>query len=200
MNALQHEPHTWLCKIMGLKTYTSDAMEGGKTAHAIVQTSVSSPVKHKLLTTLPDFANVEREDFDPKMRIQFDINDKYVFNGFMDADNPSTLEFAEFKFGKRWSPGDFAKLAQWKLYAVGKPDYKKVWFVNAPIDPNLWNQDTVRIFNIDITPKHLEEAKQFIEKSIYIIDHIKEQELHRDFRSRWCYYIDCPYCGKGGQQ
>ncbi len=199
MNALINEPHTYLCKIMGLKTFSSTAMEDGKIAHGIVQKSVSTPDKHELLKDLPDFPLVETEDFDPKMRIQFDINEKYYFNGFMDADNPAELQFAEFKFGKRWSLGDFAKLPQWKLYSLGKPNYKRVWFVNAPLDPNLWMKETVRVYNTDITEKHKREAAEFINKAIYIIDHIKEQELHKDFKSRWCWYIDCPYCGNKGE-
>lgn len=194
MNALINEPHTWVNKQMGLKTFRSKYMEDGLAAHKIIQEHVSGAVLNDLLKDLPLFSVVEKVDFDEDCKVTKVINDKYIFTGFVDGLNPKKGEMLEIKSGRRWSPGDFKKLVQWKLYLWAKPEYKKIWLVNVPGDTNLWMPETIRVFNTTVTDKDIIEAEAFIQKAIYVIEHIKEYELHQEKRSSWCYYQECSFC------
>lgn len=191
--------------MMGLKTFQTDAMAGGDRAHKIIQRHVSGEERHPALENknLPTFALVEREKWDDQMRVKFDINDKYYFTGFLDGDDPGRHELAEFKFGKKWSMGEFARLVQWKLYAIGRPDHKKIWFVNAPREIEAWNDDSIRVFNMDITDEHRAEGHEFIKKALSVIENIREavdkaealrKEKGYSGRSRNCFYEGCEFC------
>lgn len=196
MNALINEPHTYLCKMMDLKTRIMPAMEDGKKAHRVIQESVSGKTPNKLLENLPKFSVVETIEKDPKTKVTFPISDKYFFNGYYDGANPETGDLLEIKTGVRWSVGDFARLVQWKLYALGMPEYKNMWFFNSPRNPEEWNAGNTRIYNIEITEDHKKQARDFIDKAIYIIEHIKDYPLKTEKFSRWCNYVGCPYCPK----
>lgn len=41
LNALINEPHTWMCKQMGLETFSTFQMEEGRDAHRVIQQHVS---------------------------------------------------------------------------------------------------------------------------------------------------------------
>jgi len=196
MNAVINEPHVWLCKQMGLKTYQTNAMAEGKAAHRIIQDHVSGVKINEALAkkNLPTFSIVEEKEWDDRLKTTFEINDKYSFHGWLDGKEPERGDLLEIKTGKSWSVGEFARLVQWKLYAVGEPKYKKIYFVNAPRDPEIWMPETIKIFAQDLTPEHAKAAQDFITKAIDIIEHIKEQTLNIPYKSRYCYYIDCPFC------
>lgn len=196
MNALIHEPHTWVNKQMGLKTKQFVKFEDGHTMHKIVQEHCSGVKLNEFLGDLPEFPIVEKVDFDPRCKIEMPLEGKYAFVGYVDGLNPDKKEILEIKSGRRWSVGDFQKLVQWKLYALALKDYKKIWLVNVPKTEDLMMAETVRVFNKTITPKDLVDAENFIKKAIYTIEHIKEQTLHVEKRSNWCYYIDCSFCPK----
>lgn len=196
MQQLINCPHTWLCKQMGLPTRTTQAMQEGREAHRRLQEHCSGVKIEPLFKNLPTFSQVETMDRDPNMEVKFKINDKYSFHGFVDGRSPERGDFLEAKFGKVWSPGDFARLIQWKLYSIPLLDYNKVWMVNAPRNPAEWNELTIRVYNQDIKPAHAQQAWKFISQAIEIIENIKNQELYTQYPSRWCNYIDCPFCGK----
>lgn len=205
MNNAMLEPHTYLNKLMGLKTYQTQAMAEGDIAHGITQRHVSGVEQHPILTAkkLPTFELVERWKWDEQMRVRFDINEKYYFTGFLDADDPGRGDIGEFKFGVVWSLGKFARLIQWQLYALGRPEHKKTWFVNAPRDPKTWNEANVFVYNMDITADHRQAASEWIKKALTTIDNIKEETDRAEAlkkekgitgRSRFCYYIGCGFC------
>lgn len=198
MNALINEPHTWLCKQMGLKTFTTKYFEEGKEAHRIIQEHVSGVKLHPLLKDLPIFPVVEKVDFDEDTKIYYKIDDKYELIGFCDGLNPEKGEILEIKSGKTWSPTDFKKLMQWKLYCLALPETKKIWLVNVPRDPNLWMPQTIKILNTTVTPQDVKEAEEFIKKAVDIIENIKavlEQNPGTPgVRSKWCFYDGCPWC------
>lgn len=208
MNSAINEPHTYLNKVMGLKTFQTVDMAEGEKAHQILQRHVSGVELHPILTEkkLPTFALVEREKWDDQMRVRFDINDKYYFTGFLDGDDPGRGDLLEAKFGKTWSAGEFGRLIQWKLYSIGRPEHKKVWMINAPKDPALWMNETIRVFNIDITPAHKDEAWAWIKKAVGVIENIKEsvseaEKIRKEKgwkgRSRFCFYENCEFCQNG---
>jgi hypothetical protein len=152
---------------------------------------------------LPTFELVEEKKWDERMRVRFDIDDKYYLTGFLDGASPKRLELAEFKFGKVWSAGEFARLVQWKIYAIGWDKYKKIWFVNAPKDIKLWNADTIKVYNQTITEADKKDGWDFLHKGIHVIENIREEvgkemalkkEKGWTGRSRWCYYNNCPFC------
>lgn len=207
MQAALMEPHTYMNKMMGLKTFSTQAMDLGNAAHEIIQKHISGVEAHPILTEkkLPTFSLVERVKWDDQMRVKFEINDKYYFTGFIDGDEPARKEFLEIKTGKTWTAGDFARLIQWKLYAIGRPQHTKAWMLNAPKDPEMWMPETIRLYNIDISDSHRQEGWDYIKKVLGIIENIKEeianaQKLKADKgytgRSRWCYYEGCEWCEK----
>lgn len=198
MNALIQEPHTWLAKQLGLKTMTTQDFEDGKRAHRAVQDHVAGIRKMSLLESLPSFPDVEVKDFDEKMRFEIPFDDRYSVIGFIDGLNHETGEFLEIKSGANWSTSRFMNLAQWKIYSLAYPDYKKVWFVNTPkTDPSTWLPNEIIMFNADINDTHKEQAREFISSAIEVIDNIdKYMKDYKkpDYRSRYCYYIGCPWC------
>jgi hypothetical protein len=204
MNSLILSPHTYFNKLRGLKTYSIPAFEAGKKCHGIIQRHVSGAELHPLLENLPIFSMVETVDFDPKMKFEFPFNDKYVIHGFIDGLNPDTKEMLEIKTGKQWSAADFAKLIQWKIYCMAKPEYQKIWLINTPSDPEQWNRSTTKVFNTLTTPKDILNAKEFIEHAIFVIENLgaeiekemavkKEKGITKDFN---CFYIGCSWCGE----
>lgn len=204
LNALINSPHTWVCKQMQLDTFSTHYLEEGKKAHQIISASVSGKTPHHLLSTLPLFPIVEEVEFDPRTKIFFDIDDNYSVIGYVDGLSQDKDELLEIKSGKVWSALDFHKLMQWRIYALGLPTIKKAWLVNTPRDHYLWTRDNIRVFNTEVTDKHKTEARDFINKGIYIIENIKdavakEMEMKKEKglegkRSRLCFYVNCPYC------
>lgn len=209
MNTAILEPHTYINKMLGLKTFQTVDMAAGDVAHGIIQRHISGVELHPVLKEkgLPTFSLVEREKWDEQMRVRFDINDKYYFTGFLDGDDPGRLDLAEIKTGKVWSPGEFARLIQWKLYTLGRLEYKKFWFINTPKDPELWMPQTIKIYNSDILPAHKKEAEEFITKALGVIENIKDEVAAAEQRrtekgyfgrSRYCFYTGCEFCNKEG--
>ena len=203
LNTTIQAPHTYINKMLGMKTFSIQAFEDGKKIHKIIQDHCSGVTPHKLLASVPTFSVVETMDFDPKMRIEFPVNDKYSMNGFVDMLDPKTKTFGEIKSGKAWSAGEFARTPQWKIYAVGLPEYKKVYLINTPKDEKLWMPETIRIFNKDITEEDKQQAMDFIQKGIAVIENIrdevdKEMAMRKEKgwtgRSRSCFYEECNFC------
>src|SRR5947209_2019225 len=129
MNALIHEPHTFICKYtLGLETFTTPYLEQGSKLHHIVQDHVSGRVEHPALAHLPYFPHVEHVERDPAMKVQLAINERFSFHGYVDGLNPQTSQFLEIKTGSSWSKQRFLDLVQWKLYAAALPNYTEVVF------------------------------------------------------------------------
>jgi hypothetical protein len=198
-------PHTYINRLSGLKTFSTTFFEEGKEIHRIISDSVSGKTPHPLLKDIPNFPIVEKVDFDPAIKFEFDVNDKYYMIGFVDGLTNEKDQILEIKSGKSWSAGDFNRLMQWRIYAMGIPTAKKVWLVNTPRDEKIWMPETIKIYNADITPKHKEEAMNFINKGIAIIENIreeveKEMQKKKDSnwqgRSRYCFYENCSWCQK----
>jgi hypothetical protein len=198
MNALIHEPHTFLCKyVHGLETFRTPAQEEGSRSHRIVQDHVSGRAEHPGLAHLPFFPHVEQQDFDPRTKVRMPIDEDFGFIGYVDGLNHQTGQFLEIKTGSRWGRQRFLELAQWKLYAAALPDYREVVFVNCPGSPETWSRASVALFRHRIRPENREFARVFIERAIGIIRHIDSYPLKVRGRSRWCSYIGCPYCEDG---
>lgn len=189
---------------MGLKTFSSPAMEEGKIAHQVIQKHCSGVIPLPILRNIPSFSIVEEKEWDERLKIKFDINEKYGFHGWVDGLEPSRKDFLEIKSsGTPWTLSRFANLAQWKCYALGLPDYKKIFLVNVPRTADLWNDSTIKIFNKDITDIDKQQAWDFINKGISILENISE-EVEREMdikdasnykgRSRYCFYIGCTWC------
>jgi CRISPR/Cas system-associated exonuclease Cas4 (RecB family) len=192
MNELFLCPHTYINKINGLKRYTNQAMKDGTQVHRIIQEHVSGKTKNELLKDLPLFEKVETKDLDEKMKVEFHIDDKYYFVGYVDGLDPKTGRMLEIKSGKKWSIGDFNRLMQWRLYSYVLPHYKTVYMVNTPRKVEEWSEYNVNVYQKDVTEKDIEMAKKYIDKAIYTIEHIGEQEL---YGKNWaCNYIDCEFC------
>jgi hypothetical protein len=196
-------PHTYLNKISGLKTFSTYNFEAGKKIHRIIQDHCSGVSTHDLLVNLPRFAVVETKDFDENLKISFSINDKFDMIGYVDMKDPDTFTMGEIKSGRVWSAGDFARLAQWKIYALGLPEYKKIYLINTPKELAFWTPRTIRVFSKEITDGDKEDARLFIKKGLNIIENLKEAvdeemklkaEKGYTGRDRNCFYQGCTYC------
>lgn len=197
MNALIHEPHTFICKYtLGLETFTTPYLEMGNRLHRIIQDHVSGRVEHPALAHLPYFPHVEQDSYDPKMRVFLPINTKFGFHGYVDGLNPQTGQFMEIKTGSVWSKQRFLDLVQWKLYAACLPEYSEVVFVNCSSNEQYWTKGNVRVFRHTITELDRAAARPFIKKAIDVIEHLDRYPLYVKGRSRWCFYDGCPYCSE----
>lgn len=197
LNSALNEPHTWINKINGLKTYTTNFFEEGKKAHEIIQAHVTGKHRNELLKDIPSFPYVEEVDFDEKMKFTFDFGDKYIIRGYIDGFNNDKTEILEIKSSATpWSVSKFNQLMQWRIYALALENAKKVWLVNTPRDPNLWNEENIKIFNKDITQQDRDEAVKWLEKGIHVIENLSEFTLYPEKKSRWCFYENCPFCPK----
>ena len=142
MNALIHEPHTFLCKyVHGLETFRTPAQEAGSRSHRLVQDHVSGRAEHPGLAHLPFFPHVEQQDCDPRTKVRMPIDADFSFIGYVDGLNPQTGQLLEIKTGARWGRQRFLELAQWQLYAAALPDYREVVFVNCPGSPETWSRE-----------------------------------------------------------
>jgi len=194
INELFAEPHTYLNKIMGIPRHTSQAMEEGKSAHKIIQEHVSGKKLNPLLDKLPQFGIVETMDRDSKTEIKYQINDKYYLIGYADGIDLKTNSLLEVKSGKKWTPLEFARLMQWRLYLLGLPDIKTVYLVNTPRLESDWNSDNIRIFKTTVVKNDIKNAKEYLQRAIYMIENIKDQNLYPDKKSYFCNYIGCSFC------
>ena len=195
MNALIHEPHTFLCKyVLGLETFTTPYLEEGSRLHRIVQNHVSGRAAHPGLAHLPYFPHVEQRPFDPTMQVRLPIDDTFSFIGYVDGLNPQTQQVLEIKTGSRWSKQRFLDLVQWKLYAAALPDYAEVVFVNCSRPESAWSRRTVAVYCHTITEADRAAAAPFIARAIDIVAHVDRYPLYVKGRSRWCFYVGCPYC------
>lgn len=197
LNSAIKEPHTWLCKQMGLKTTSSPAMLLGKAAHEIVQKHLSGAEIHPILKEidLPALPVVEEKDFDERLKFIFTYRE-YEIRGFLDARKEDWSEIGDIKSGgKVWSGTDFAKSDQFPLYTFCKPEIQKVWLIAVPINLELWSKDSIKIHNTDVTAEYRARGKDFIDRGIHVIEHINDFELYKKEPSFDCYYIGCPFCG-----
>jgi hypothetical protein len=197
MNALVNAPHTWLNKINGLPTRTTPEFEAGKRVHRIVQDSVSGKTPHPLLSNLPTFSKVENCDFDKTMEVTHKINKHYHFHGYADLIDDTRKDFGDIKSGAPWSVQKIMSHPQFWLYswALGYSDF---WLINLPKETETWNKNNITVIKAKFNDKHYDRAQEFIDRSIDVIENIKDYIAKEDFeKSRYfCWYIDCPFCQK----
>ena len=98
------------------------------------------------------------------------------------------------KSGSRWSKQRFLNLVQWKLYAAALPNYAEVVFVNCSRPESAWSRRTVAVYCHTITEADRAAAAPFIARAIDIVAHVDRYPLYVKGRSRWCFYVGCPYC------
>jgi hypothetical protein len=179
MNALIHEPHTFICKYkLDLEQFTTPYLEEGGRLHRIVQDHVSGRAEHPALAHLPYFPHVEQGEFDRMLEVRLPINDQFSFHGYVDGMNPQTKQFLEIKTGSAWSKQRFLDLVQWKLYASALPDYTEVVFVNCSRPEQYWTKSSVRVYRHTITEVDRAAARRFIARAIDIIERIDLYPLY----------------------
>ena len=190
INNLILEPHTWLCKQMGLPTFTTGAMTEGKAAHKVIQEHVSGRVIDPRLEMVKcTFKTVETKDQDPATHFLIPHSKNYAVHGYLDGLDID--RFLEIKTSSNpWSMGQFARLMQWRVYALSNPAYKTAWFITCTRD--LRNP---AVYKIDVTDKDRQMAREWIDKGIAIIE-AGNFDYNGTGRSHFCNYIGCPFCGQ----
>lgn len=174
-------------KVLGTPSVTFDYFTLGKEAHDIIQKHVSGTQEDPRLTkagvSLPEFKFpiVEKIDFDPETKFEIPFNDNYGVIGYLDGLDPDGKRFLEIKTGaKAWSMGQFIQLPQRKIYALAHPDYTKMIAITTNRDLS-----EIKKYELNLTEKDREDAKEFIQKGIDII----EEGLFEGGEK-----VDCPRC------
>lgn len=199
INLLLNAPHAYLNKINGLDTFTTEYFEQGKEVHNIIQKHCSGQETHKLLGKLPTFERVETKDFDENMHVSMEYNG-YLIHGYVDMISDQRQEFADIKSGKKWSPAKMAKHPQFWLYHL-MTGLNNFVLINAPKDTSEWNDTNITTMTMKFTDKHKDKARSFIDSGIAVLDDLKAHVTNditnikqSGFRSRYCFYTDCPVC------
>lgn len=191
LNELINEPHTWACKQMGLPRKTFYFMTQGTEAHGVIQRHISGVQKDPRLTNITvEFPVVETQRQDPATHFEAKIDDEYSIHGYMDGKDEAHGRGLEIKTSSNpWGLAKFMQLPQWKMAALAQPWLKEMWFITCTRD--LKNPVT---FNTPVTENHKQQALDFVTKGIEIIKS-GDFSYNGIGRSRYCNYIDCPYCG-----
>lgn len=176
LNLIYEHPHNYLNKMMGIQQPKTDFFERGKKLHRIIQDHVAGIKKDDRLNHLTlQFPIVETIDFDPKCKIEFNINKNYSMIGYydgIDAENGRTLEI---KTGnKTWSIGQFDKAVQRKIYCVALPYIKENVLITAVSDESMWKINKPKEFSVPVKKEDYKVAMDWIMQGIYRLEHIKE--------------------------
>lgn len=190
INELINEPHTWLCKQLGLKRLTTNAMTEGKEAHKVIQAHVSGKVlSEKLKDITVTFPIVEEKERDERCHFTYEIDSEYSIHGYLDGLDPENKRMLEIKTSSTpWSMAKFANLMQWRIYALFG-DFTEAVFITC-------TRDLLKpaVYKMAITEKHKQEALAWIKKGIDIIES-GNFDYTGQGRSFFCNYINCPFCG-----
>ena len=186
-----NEPHTWLCKQMGLAKLTTRQMGEGKAAHRIIQNHVAGIEYDERLKNLKcKFDIVERHDQDEATHFVVKVNDDYNIHGYLDGIDTITPSFLEIKTSSSpWSMGQFARLIQWRIYALSNLKYSVAWFITCTRDLK-----RVAVYKQAVTDADRVAALAWIQKGIDIIDS-GDFTYNGIGHSRACPYVHCPICG-----
>jgi len=176
VNMLHTASHNWLNKQMGLRPEDKWYFKEGKVAHKILQEHISGTKRHMLLSTFKDFDNliypiVEKVDFDPDCKLEKRLDTVYNLIGFVDARTEDWKKILEIKTSsKTWSLLDFKHSMQRKVYCYAHPEIEVATLITCPRKQEEWNENNVKIFIVPTSKKDAEEAKEWIDQGIKIIE------------------------------
>lgn len=208
---LYEMPHTWFNKQMGLKTRELPVFAEGKAVQKVILEHISGkkidprikaredlPVGDPRHLKLPVFGVVEEKDFDPRLKIEFDVDEKYFIVGWPDAldkEIEPTLIGDVKAYNGGFGASNLRDSFQWKIYACAHPSARKVVYISAVrdlTDPN-W-ADTIKPVGIDIEEMHRAKALAWIRGGIRMIESGEYLEDKPQERYRKCLYIGCEFC------
>lgn len=173
-------PHSYLCKMMGLKTPETDAMRKGKEAHGKLQDIASGKVHDDRFDGFGwDFPTRE-------YHCKQDYNEDFTLHGYLDLCSFKRKEFMEIKTGSKvWNQSQFYNLIQAPYYSLVS-GLRKCVFVTCTFD-----LDDVKVFTQEFTDKDWEKAKAWVDGAIAIITDPKK--LTSDLVDGRCVSPRCPY-------
>ena len=191
----------WLNKMQRLETVDFPWFQTGKKLHNIIQEHVSGKKEDKRLTnggiTLPEFKFpiVEEKDFDERLKFTIKIDENYEIIGFLDGIDPKRKRFLEIKPSNvLWSLRKFLTSPQRKIYAWAFPDFKEMVGISCEkklIDPKE-TEVKVKSFILPLTKKDIQEAKDWVNERIKIIEEGKF-DGGSDINCSFCVYNEsCP--------
>ena len=182
ISSLHEHPHYWLNKQAGIKMPEWDFFKKGREGHRIIQDHVSGIKKDKRLKFFKEkFPLVEECDFDPKMNFRIKINDKYEVQGFFDGLNEDTETTLEIKTGTPWTLSKFQNSYQRKIYSLLRPDIKNQIIITADSNPDNWEINRPKYFQISPTKTDRKEALEYILEGIKILE---SGDFHRDLEKQ----------------
>ena len=199
-------PHTWINKTNGLDTKDLPIFAEGKEVHRVIvnhlkgteiNTKIAEREKEEPDFKMQRFAVYEEKDFDPRTKIEFDINDDYYVVGWVDQMDEKAGKIGDIKaYNKGFSASMLRDSFQWKTYAIPLTWLKRVFYTSASrdMDDPRWAY-TIKTTEVEVKEIHREQAKAWFRK---FIASIESNEYLEDCvlkpRGRTCLYIGCPYC------
>jgi len=161
---------------MGLKPDPPEkikiAMQNGTKCHRIIQKHVSGVKVRKDLSHIKyTFPIVERMNFDPQCKFEFLYDSEYKIGGYVDGLNPETGQILEIKTSyTNWSLSKFQNSPQRKVYAYAFSEYKESVLITGRKYPERWKEDKPKVLRVDINEQDFDDALEYIEKGIDIIE------------------------------
>ncbi len=164
--------HNWVNKMCGVQVPERKEFENGKRLHRIIQDHVTGKIPDPRLAHIDiHFPIVEETSFDPRCKVNFQINEKYAIRGFVDGHDPENKRILEIKTGSpMWSIGQFVKSMQRKIYFVALPNYTESVLITAYADDSQWGVIKPKIYSVVPTSRDKDEAMDWIMGAIAIIE------------------------------
>lgn len=172
LNILHTCPHNWLNKMMGIPQPDRVWFKEGRKAHRIIQDHISGKKPHEHLKhidlTVPV---VEETDFDIRCKFSFTIAG-YLIRGYYDGLDLENNRFIEIKTSSsgNWSIGKFQKAPQRKIYGLSNDRFKESVLITGHRKPVKWKSNKLKVYIVPVTEEDREEARQWIEQGIKILE------------------------------
>jgi len=200
LNTLHNSSHQWVNKMAGAEVPDNKYLEGGRVGEKIIQDHVSGKVlSDSLKHVINTFSVVPEVPFDERTAFEnvYKRNGKeYRVVGFADALDPQSKTLLEVKLsGTPWSLNKFRESFQRKMYAWGFPQYTKAVLITANIDPNTWNDRTLKVRETNMKDSDRDEVLEWMNAGIDILQKGQFKGGLDEFgkcTDRWCLYgVNC---------
>lgn len=177
INNIHIAPHSYLNKLAGIKTPTSDVMNKGKEAHEKLQ-------RHLLgIEKLP--INLDLSFGRAEYHARKDEGD-FIYHGYLDCVSFDSKTMVEIKTtgSKTWTLGDFEKHPQGAYYSW-VTGFRKIFYITCKFDLS-----DLKTYYKEFTDEDMERSKQW---ALEASSKITEGKLKEDLVDNKCVNYRCPY-------
>jgi len=203
---LYEMPHTWINKQMGLKTKELPVFEEGKQVQKIIVNhilgkEINDKIKKREESDktfrLPKFEVMEEEDFDPRLKFEYDFDDNYYIIGWPDAIDKKHKLIGDVKaYNQGFKASMLRDSMQWRVYSLAHEWAKEVIYISASREFNnpRW-AESIKVLSVEIKDIDRAKAVAWIRGAIKIIES-GDFKLEKNDNYKKCLYIGCIYCNE----